>query len=629
MRHHRSLTFYALIIGISAAFLPHLLKAQTEEPIGQLEDQGSAAPASEMSTLTNETLVERLRLSRDPADLAELERRANGGDSWGMIGLAEALVVLPAEWSRGARVEDLLQQAIDQGNSFALVRLGDLYREGSVVALDPVQSVELYRQAVDQGSTAGQQRLGEALLAGEGVERDREAGLALLRQAATDGDPWRQLALANGLIAESNDEADRVEAQALLEDAAGAGNPYAQIRLAELLIEGADGSVDAERIVTLLAAAADQNVTLALLRLGKAYLDGSVVSPDPAKGIELLQRAGAADDPQALIALGEAYAAERAIPADGDAAIAAFDKAAELGSAYGFVRLGELRRDGQLVEPDISQAVADFENAAMAGEAWVNVEIAGLHRDGRIGAVDIDRAVAAYETAISQDVQGADIAFATDLAQGLLGLNRREEGVLRLRQAVDDGVRGSVVALSDALMWGWGVRQDQQKARALLETASADGDVEATRSLIALHRDGRYPTYRRSPLRAEALLDDIAAILPKNEYEIEALLLKASRMTGNDEFALLLADLEDMARNDRRNAFTTLRWVNENAYVHILQDALRFRGYFDASPTGRLDRHTINAFQSACRELNQSILCGHGPMTGISVRIAASLLRGQ
>lgn len=629
MRHYRGLTISALILGLSAAFPSQMLKAQTEDPFGQLEDHGSSAPALEMSTLTNETLIERLRLNRDPADLAELERRANEGDSWGMIGLAEALVVLPAEWSRGARVEDLLRQAIEQGNSFALVRLGDLYREGSIVALDPVRSVELYRRAVDQGSTAGQQRLGEALLAGEGVARDREAGLALLRQAATDGDPWHQLALANGLLAESNDEADRDEAEALLEEAAGAGNPFAQIRLAELLTVGTDNLADAERIVTLLAAAADQNVTLAFLRLGQAYLDGSFVSPDPTKGLELLQRAAAADDPQALIALGEAYAAERAIPADGDAAIAAFEKAAELGSAYGFVRLGELRRDGQLVEPDIKQAVADFENAAMAGEAWVNVEIAGLHRDGRTGNVDIDSAVAAYETAISQDVQGADIAFARDLAQGLLGLDRREEGVLRLQQAVDDDVRGSLAALSDALMWGWGVRQDQRKARGLLEPASADGDVEATRNLIALHRDGRYPTYRRSPLRAEALLDDIAGILPKHEYEIEALLLQASRMTRPDEFALLLADLEGMARNDRRNAFTTLRWVNENAYVYLLQDALRFRGHLDASPTGRLDRRTINAFLTACRELNQSVLCGHGPLTEISVRIAASLLRGQ
>ncbi len=629
MRHYRSLAFLALIFGLSAVFPSDFLMAQTDEPFGHIEDDGSAAPASELSTLTNEALIERIRLSRDPAALAELERRADRGDAWGMVGLAEGLLVMPAELSRGARVEDLLRQAIEQGNSFALVRLGDLYREGSVVARDPVRAVELYSLAVDQGSTAGQQRFGEALLAGEGVARDREAGLALLRQAATDGDPWRQIALANGILAESNDDADRSEAQALLEDAAGAGNPYAQIRLAELLTKDADGPADAERIVMLLAAAADQNLMPALLRLGQAYLDGSIVPMDPAKGLELLQRAAAAEDPEALIALGEAYAAERAIPADGDAAIAAFEKAAERGSAYGFVRLGELRRDGQLVEPDINRAVADFENAARAGEAWINVEIAGIYRDGRTGSVDIDRAVAAYETAISEDVPGAEIAYARDLARGLLGPDRREEGVLRLRQAVDDKARGAVAVVSDTLMWGWGVRQDQRRARDLLERAAADGDVEATRNLIALHRDGRYPTYRRSPSRAEALLDDIAGSLPKQEYEIEALLLKASRMTGPDEFALLLADLQAMARSDRRNAFTTLRWVNENAYVYMLQDALRFRGHFDASPTGRLDRRTINAFNAACRDLNQSVLCSHGPLTDVSVRIAASLVRGQ
>ena len=107
------------------------------------------------------------------------------------------------------------------------------------------------------------------------------------------------------------------------------------------------------------------------------------------------------------------------------------------------------------------------------------------------------------------------------------------------------------------------------------------------------------------------------------------LLLKAARSATTAEFKQVLADLAAMARGDRRNAFTTLRWVNENAYVYVLQDALRYRGYFDSSPNGRLDRRTIRSFQSACRALEQSALCSHGPLTDISVRIAASLLRGQ
>jgi uncharacterized protein len=629
MRLFLPLACYTLILGPLAAQPSSVSIAHALEPPGQTGQIGLTAPTSEMSSLTNEVLIERIRLSGDPAALTELERRAKGGDPWGMIGLADALLVLPAEPSTGSRVEDLLRQAIEQGNSFARVRLGDLYRAGSVVGLDPVRAVNLYRLAVEEGSTAGQQRLGEALLAGEGVERDRDAGLALLRKAAEDRDPWRQLALANGLLAESNAEADRAEAEMLLEDAAEAGNPYAQIRLADFLIEGGGATGDAARIVALLEAAAEQNVTLAFLRLGQAYLDGSFVSAEPAKGLELLERAAAADDRDALIALGEAFSGERAIPADGDAAVAAFAKAAKLGSAYGYVRLGELRRDGQLVEPDMNQAIADFEAAAGAGEAWIQLEIAGLHRDGRAGVVDIDGAVAAYETAIRLDVPGAEIAYGRDLARGLLGRDRRQEGVQRLRQAIEDEVRGSVSAFSDALMWGWAVRQDQRQARAILEEAAAGGDIEATRNLIALHRDGRYPTYRRSLSRAQALLAEIGDSLPKHEYEIEALLLKAARSAGSDEFALLVADLEAMARNDRRNAFTTLRWVNENAYVYVLQNALQYRGHLDASPTGRLDRRTIAAFQSACRDLNQSALCGHGPLTDISVRIAASLLQGQ
>ncbi len=629
MRQFRNLSAYVVILGLSAATPFQLFAAQAAEPVLQASDAEASAPAAGLAPLTSEVLIERIRLDGDPAALAELERRASGGDSWGMIGLADALLVLPAEPTTGARVEELLERAIEQGNSFALVRLGDLYREGLVVRLDPVRAVELYRQAVEEGSTAGRQRLGEALLAGEGVERDRDGGLALLRLAAEDGDPWRQLALANGLLAESNADADRAEAGALLEDAAEAGNPYAQIRLADFLIQEGSANGEAGRALTLLEAAAEQNITLAFLRLGQAYLDGSIVAADPAKGLELLKRAAAADDPEALIALGDAYAGERAIPADGKAAFDAFARAAELGSAYGYVRLGELRRDGQLVKPDMNQAIADFEAASAAGEAWIQLEIAGLHRDGRAGAVDIDRAVAAYETAIRLDVPGAEIAFARDLARGLLGRDRRQEGVRRLRQAVENEVRGSVSALSDALMWGWGVRQDQRQARALLEEAAEGGDIEATRNLIALHRDGRYPTYRRSLARAEALLEDIADSLPEHEYEIEALLLKAARSSGPDEFGLLAAELGAMARNDRRNAFTTLRWVNENAYVYVLQEALRYRGHLDASPTGRLDRRTIAAFQSACRALNQGALCGHGPLTDISVRIAASLLRGQ
>ncbi len=618
---------FLLIFPFASAGIAQEQTAQP--PVPDVPDATDGMPNEGLSRETVDDLLERIRLSGDQDALGELERRARTEDSWGKIGLANALLLQDPAANEIERALALLEDAATE-NSFALVRLGELYFDGGIIPADPPRAVSYFERAVSQGSDAGRGRLGEALLYGRGIERDPQAGLQLLRQAAEDGNEWRLLALANALLLEDGPDPDPQEARQLLERAVQLENPYAQLRLGELLAEGRGGPADPERAFALYHAASTAGIVAGRLRLGEAYIEGLGVEPDAQRGLDLIREAADAEDPEALLALGEIFAAEKVVPGDGGAAVDAFTRAADAGNSYALVRLAELHRDGQLVEPDPQRAIDFLTRAAEQGQEWAYLEIAALLRDGRgQGSGDARAAIAAYESAMAADVSEAAPALARDLLRGHLGRGQRDEGWAILEAALSRGDKGALTVKSDALMWGWGVRQDQRRAKKILEDAAGQGDIEAVRALVSIHRDGRYPSFRRSLPRARDLLATIEDELPPAERALEHFLIEAADTRDTQRFADLLEQFHAIPRPQRRIAFTAVRWVNENLYVFLLQDALGYRGYLEAEPDGRLRAATIAALAAACRDLGEQRQCRQGPLTENAVRVSASFLRGQ
>jgi len=77
----------------------------------------------------------------------------------------------------------------------AQFNLGNAYKKGTGMAIDPAMAVIWWRKAAEQDFAPAQFNLGSALLEGLGTPRDRAAGLSWYRRAAANGHPQAQYRL--------------------------------------------------------------------------------------------------------------------------------------------------------------------------------------------------------------------------------------------------------------------------------------------------------------------------------------------------------------------------------------------------------------------------------------------------
>ena len=182
----------------------------------------------------------------------------------------------------GARAVSSYEVAGELGDPEALVRLGDLYRQGSIVPKDLRAALAFFRMARDRGYAGARWRLAEMMLRGEGLPVDRK------------------------------------EARAELEIAAAAGVSTAMLMLGDLAASGETGPIDAEAAVSRWQRAADAGEVRGLVRLASLYYDGLIVPRDPAKAYRFFEEAGAKGDSYAavrtaqMLLAGDGVAADRA-----------------------------------------------------------------------------------------------------------------------------------------------------------------------------------------------------------------------------------------------------------------------------------------------------------------------------
>jgi TPR repeat protein len=193
------------------------------------------------------------QLPRDKVKGLKLIERAAQTDAWGQFVLANML--LSGELPRDVqRALELLETSAENGNPYALEKLGVVYLRGDGVQPNASKALAYLEQAVKNGSIGARVTLGEALWKGDQLPQDRTRALQLLESAALTNS-WGQLVLGRILLSEEHRDIPR--ALALLESSANLGN------------------------------------TLALEALAKIYETGNGVSADPAKAKIYLTRARA------------------------------------------------------------------------------------------------------------------------------------------------------------------------------------------------------------------------------------------------------------------------------------------------------------------------------------------------
>ncbi len=162
---------------------------------------------------------------------------------------------------RDKGVNRLRAQAED-GDPYAQLLLGGLYRDGPLLTPDSVEARYWFEQATPRLPEA-QYALGKLLLTDDVEVHDREQGIRWLVRAAENRNEFAAYCLAKEFLKDGNIE----EALPWLTASAKADNPYAEYLLGKLYWEGEDIPQDMEQAVYWLTRAAEQGHTYAQILL--------------------------------------------------------------------------------------------------------------------------------------------------------------------------------------------------------------------------------------------------------------------------------------------------------------------------------------------------------------------------
>jgi len=149
-----------------------------------------------------------------------------------------------------------LEEAAEQGNTFADCALGKLYAEDGVFAKDMEKAFVYLHRAAEAGNAYAQYRLGKVYLSEE--YKDMERAVHYLTLSAKQKHDFAAYRLGKLYLAGEEVEKNVELALAYLEKAAHAGNQYAQYVLGKVYLLGRNVPQDREKAYTYFTQSAEQ-----------------------------------------------------------------------------------------------------------------------------------------------------------------------------------------------------------------------------------------------------------------------------------------------------------------------------------------------------------------------------------
>ena len=224
---------------------------------------------------------------------------------------------------------------------------------------------------------------------------------------------------------------------------------------------------------------------------------------DPELATSLLTEAAKAGNSGAMLLLADRYRLADGAPKDLAKALDLIEAAIAAGNIRsGAQSLGDFYR---LTEPpyrDLTKAADAYQRGADAGDSWSMIALAEMVRKGEGVTVDYERARALLEKAIAAgDVQNGAQSMGDLYKFASPPFRNPAKAADAYQQAADAGSKWAMIILGDMLRKGDGIPVDYERARKLLESAIAAGDVQnGAQSLGDLYRLADPPF--RDPFKA-------------------------------------------------------------------------------------------------------------------------------
>ena len=196
-------------------------------------------------------------------------------------------------------------EAAEDGIPDAQLFAGIAYRDGVSVDVDYARAASYFRLAANRGNHEARTCLGQMYEEGLGVEKDETKAYRLYRTAAKGGDV--NAMFRAGVCCEfgAGTTADMDAAMEWYSMAAGQGDAFAMERIGVILSES--DPPDLEGAFEWFLKAAMEGVPTSMLIVGRCYRSGRGVGKDPeeaAKWIKLAEDNGLEDIPDYLGSLG-------------------------------------------------------------------------------------------------------------------------------------------------------------------------------------------------------------------------------------------------------------------------------------------------------------------------------------
>jgi uncharacterized protein len=372
--------------------------------------------------------------------------------------------------SDGARAVLSYEVAGELGDPEALVRLGDLYRQGSIVPKDLRAALAFFRMARDRGYAGARWRLAEMMLRGEGLPVDSK------------------------------------EARAELEIAAAAGVSTAMLMLGDLAASGEAGPIDAEAAVSHWQRAADAGEVRGLVRLASLYYDGLIVPRDSAKAYRFFEEAGAKGDSYAAVRTAQMLLAGDGVAADRAGGLARLEALAATAGADGKVALADFysTRDQAGDRFDPARAYSLYVSAAEQGSRSARLRMAVMQVFGEGTTANLDGGLSILRGMVADGDGSAAFSLGELFTSRKAGLADPLAAIAAYEQADKLGDLRAATRLGDIFASGNLVPREPGKALEYYRSAAERGDV-----LARLKADELVVRGTGTPQEARTALTDI------------------------------------------------------------------------------------------------------------------------
>lgn len=372
---------------------------------------------------------------------------------------------------------EVCNKGVENGSPEAQVRLGDYYREGTLVAKDYDKAMHLYQEAAKKNPYRGYSAIARCYMEGSGVEKDIAKAIDYYWKAQFPYGLQEILKNKNIVGHKKYNDKEYQEYRdkiiTLYTKAAELGDVIWQQELAEYYWEGIGGNKNQQEAFKWFSAVAKNKKASDFARrnalecLGDYYKEGYSGSPDYAKAVDCYWKAGNAER------LMELLKRKIEVPQ----IVNLFQMAADKDDSEWQYRLAECYLHGIGIKQNSSTAISLLEKAAK--QDYVKAQfLLGEYYTGKYTkhSENQQKSISWFRAAADGKYAPAQCELGKLYAQGKvdnLGENHYEAAKL-FKLAADQGYAEAKYELGIAYAEGHGVEKDMEKSYNLVKEAADD-----------------------------------------------------------------------------------------------------------------------------------------------------------